>query len=68
MCSPGHHHNCFVAIHVFGYIMYGCHKKLPQSHCGDDQEGTLFSWLHIYYTQIVSFTNKVLDIIYNRAI
>ena len=22
--------------------------ELPQSHCGDNQEGTLFSWLHIY--------------------
>ena len=22
---------------------------LPQSHCGDNREGTLVSWLHIYY-------------------
>ena len=22
--------------------------ELPQNHCGDNREGTLFSWLHIY--------------------
>ena len=26
--------------------------QLPQSHCGDNREGTLFSWLHIYNIQI----------------
>ena len=31
MCN----HTSFVQVH-----------KLPQSHCGDNQEGTLFSWLH----------------------
>ena len=32
MCPPGYHHNGFVATH-----------ELPQSHCGDNREGTLFS-------------------------
>ena len=26
--------------------------ELPQSHCGDNREGTLFSWLHIYYAHL----------------
>ena len=26
----------------------GTSNELPQSHCGDNREGTLFSWLHIY--------------------
>ena len=30
MCPPGYHHNGFV-------------HELPQSHCGDNREGTLFS-------------------------
>ena len=33
MCPPGYHHNGFVAtLH-----------ELPQSHCGDNRECTLFS-------------------------
>ena len=24
----------------------------PQSHCGDNQECTLFSWLHVYYAAL----------------
>ena len=28
--------------------------ELPQSHCGDNLEGTLFSWLHIYNTHLAS--------------
>ena len=28
--------------------------ELPQSHPGDNQEGTLFSWLHIYYAHLAS--------------
>ena len=28
--------------------------ELPQSHCGDNQEGTLFSWLHVYYAHLAS--------------
>ena len=26
----------------------------PQSHCRDNQEGTLFSWLHTYYAHLAS--------------
>ena len=54
MCPPGHHHNGFVATDALGHMMYGCAQvpkcmscaqvhELPQSHCGDDREGTLFS-------------------------
>ena len=46
MCSPGYRHNGFVATHALGHMMYGsCAKvhELPQSHCGDNREGTLFS-------------------------
>ena len=28
--------------------------ELPQSHCGDNREGTSFSWLHIYYAHLDS--------------
>ena len=28
--------------------------ELPQSHCGDNREGTMFSWLHIYYVHLVT--------------
>ena len=28
--------------------------ELPQSDCGDNREGTLFSWLHIYYAHLAS--------------
>ena len=28
--------------------------ELPQSHCRDNREGTLFSWLHIYYAHLAS--------------
>ena len=54
MCPPGYHHNGFVATHALGQMMYGNHKygnrtscaqvhELPQSHCGDNRDGTLFS-------------------------
>ena len=39
MCPPGYQHNGFVATHALGHMMY----ELPQSHCGDNREGTLFS-------------------------
>ena len=28
--------------------------ELPQSNCGDSWDGTLFSWLHVYYTHLAS--------------
>ena len=39
MCPPGYHHNGFVATHVLPQRVH----ELPQSHCGDNREGTLFS-------------------------
>ena len=38
MCPPGYHHNGFVV----GTSCAQVHE-LPQSHCGDNREGTLFS-------------------------
>ena len=48
MCPPGYHHNGFVATHALGHMMpnrTSCAHvhELPQSHCGDNREGTLFS-------------------------
>ena len=44
MYPPGYHHNGFVATHALGHMMYGAQvHELPQSHCGDNREGTLFS-------------------------
>ena len=28
--------------------------ELPQSHCGDNWKGTLFSWLHLHYAYLAS--------------
>ena len=44
MGPPGYHHNGFAATHALGQMMYNAQvHELPQSHCGDDREGTLFS-------------------------
>ena len=48
MCPPGYPYNGFVATHALGHIMYGgtsCADvhELPQSHCGNNREGTLLS-------------------------
>ena len=51
MCPPSYHHNSFVAAHALGHMMYGDHNRtlcaqvheLPQRHCGDNRDGTLFS-------------------------
>ena len=42
MCPPGYHHNGFVATHANRTSCAQVHE-LPQSHCGDNREGTLFS-------------------------
>ena len=47
MIPPGYHHNGFVATHALGHMMYAQVHELPQSHCGDNREGILFSRLHI---------------------
>ena len=35
---------------TWAYLGISCAQvyELPPSHCGDNREGTLFSWLHIY--------------------
>ena len=55
MCPPGYHHNGFVATHALGHMMHHVYimcpnrtscaqvHELPQSHCDDNREGTLFS-------------------------
>ena len=45
MCPPSYHHNGFVATHTLGHNRTSCAQvhELPQSHCGDNREGTLFS-------------------------
>ena len=45
MCPPSYHHNSFVATHALGHNRTSCAQvhELPQSHCGDNREGTLFS-------------------------
>ena len=52
LCPPGYHHSGFVAIHALEHMMYGsCAQvhELPQSHCGDYREGTLYILnIHIY--------------------
>ena len=40
MCPPAYHHHGFVATHALGHMIA---HELPQSHCGDNREGTLFS-------------------------
>ena len=49
MCSPGYHHNGSVAAHVPGHMIYTCAQvyELPQSRCGDNRKGTLFSGLQL---------------------
>ena len=29
MCRPGYHHNCFMATHALGYLMYGYTLLVP---------------------------------------
>ena len=44
MCPPGYHYNGFVATHALGHMMYDFQvHDLPQSNCGDNWEGILFS-------------------------
>ena len=45
MCPLGYHHNDFAATYAIGHMMYGYAQvhELPQSHCGDNREGTLVS-------------------------
>ena len=47
MYPPGYHHNGFVATHALRHMMNrtSCAQvhELPQSHCGNNREGTLFS-------------------------
>ena len=34
MCSPGYHHNGFVAAHALGHMMYGCTLMVPMNSRG----------------------------------
>ena len=48
MCPNSYHHNDFVQTHALRHLV--C--ELPQSHCGDNREGKLFSLLHIYHAHV----------------
>ena len=58
MRPPSYHHNGFVATHALGHMTYGCYcaqvHELPQSHCGDNREGALYSWLHVCCAHLAS--------------
>ena len=43
MCPSSYHHNGSVATHALAHMMY----ELPQSNCGDNREGALFSYICI---------------------
>ena len=47
MCPPGYHHNGFALWQLMhlGTNHTSCAQvhEVPQSHCGDNREGTLFS-------------------------
>ena len=56
MCPPSYHHSGFVATHALGHMMYSSCAQvhgLPQSHCGDNRDGTLYILnIHIYRGQL----------------
>ena len=61
MCPPGYNYNGFVYLGTLdtSELMHLCTScaqvhELLQSHCGDNREGTLFSWLHIYHSHLAS--------------
>ena len=57
-----YHAPCLACWTLFGSLVPAmCNRpscaqvhELSQSHCGDNQEGTLFSWFHTYYTHLAS--------------
>ena len=51
MCSPGYHCNDFVATHDVRTSCTQMHE-LPQSHCGDNREGTFCIFFMIAYIYI----------------
>ena len=61
-CDHLHYAPCVACWILFGSLVpavcncSSCAQvyELPQSHCGDNREGTLFSWLHIYYAHLDS--------------
>ena len=53
-----------IATMAFRHLMHlgtWCRVVLLQSHCRDNREGTLFSWLHLYYAHLdfVRFEHSV---------
>ena len=43
-----------IYIYIYIYIYVPKCISCPQSHCGDNREGTLFSWLHKNYARLPS--------------
>ena len=46
--------HCWYQLNKKGSCAYVQVHELPQRHCGDNREGTLFPWLHIYYAHLAS--------------
>ena len=61
-CTVTHYALCLGCWALFGSLVSAmCNRtscaqghELPHSHCGDNREGTLFSWLHIFYAHLTS--------------
>ena len=72
MYCRGYDRNGFVGTQAVGQMMYGyvisCTQvhELPQSHCGDNREGTLFSWFYNIHTDYVCYV--ILCILYLKLI
>ena len=65
MCPPGYHHNGFVETHALGHNRTSCAQvhELPQSHCGDNQEGTLFFMITDTHTHTHTHTHNNFHVI-----
>ena len=64
------HHIYFTYIYIYICIIYNmCPStvhELPQRHCGDNREGTLFSWLHCMYIRNAEIKRKTSGKIYMK--
>ena len=61
LCVFGHDYIYIYNIYIYNIYIHlrnrtSCAEvhELPQSHCGDNWEGILFSWQHIYYALFTS--------------
>ena len=67
MALWSYHAPCFACWALFGALVEAmCNRiscaqvhELPQSYCGDNQVGTLFWWLHIYFILCLSCFREI---------